>query len=190
MPDAKDYCKGSSKIQQNIVHKPKTPYICPEMKNMHLRILILLLVAAALVSGCRTDFDINAEWKDITIVYGVLDKNNTVHQIKINKAFMGDGNALDMAKVYDSINYPYRLNVYLEEWKNESFTGRKILFDTLTLWGKPDGTFSSPKQLVYSTDTNISTVLNPECIYKLFIINPVTGKEITAETPVIGDIST
>ena len=148
-----------------------------------------MLLTGSLFLGCRTDFDVNAEWKDIPIVYGLLDIGEDVHYIKINRAFLGNGNALVMAQVADSVYYSNRLTVYLEEWKSGSFTGRNIHFDTLTLWGKPAGTFASQKQLVYATDTNATTKLRGDCTYKLFIKNPSTGLEVNAQTPIVDSIT-
>ncbi|MBL4656314.1 MAG: hypothetical protein JKY33_10880 [Bacteroidia bacterium] len=60
---------------------------------------ILLLGLLTMFSACETDFEVNAPWKDITIVYGLLNQNDSVHFIKITKAFLVEGNALDTAQV-------------------------------------------------------------------------------------------
>ena len=54
----------------------------------------------------KKTFNINAEWQDITVVYGLLDQSRFHHYIRVNKAFLGNGNALTMAKNFDSTNYP------------------------------------------------------------------------------------
>ena len=45
-----------------------------------------------LFSACETDFDVNAEWEETTVVYGLLDASdqNTLQKIKISKAFLGN----------------------------------------------------------------------------------------------------
>ncbi len=157
--------------------------------NIYKRLLLLTIAVVAFFSACRTDFDINAEWQDLTVVYGLLDLGDDVHYLKINRAFLGDGNALIMAAVADSVNYKTKLEVHIDEYRNGAYTGRRITFDTLTLYGKPEGIFSAPAQLVYATDTSASTILGGDCIYKLFIKNPENGKEITAETPIVNDVT-
>ena len=77
--------------------------------------IILILALSFVFSSCETDFDTIAEWKDITVVYGLLDQKNSVQYIKINKAFLGDGNALVYAQEPDSSNYGFPLTVLVEE---------------------------------------------------------------------------
>ena len=55
--------------------------------------------------ACETDFEVNANWKEVTVVYGILDQSQQQQYIKINKAYLGEGDALQMASVADSINY-------------------------------------------------------------------------------------
>src|ERR1700722_992454 len=71
------------------------------MKNFISYCFIILLFIA-----CNNKLNIDAPYKDITVVYGLLDQNDSAHYIRINKAFLGIGNALTMAQQYDSINYP------------------------------------------------------------------------------------
>jgi hypothetical protein len=84
------------------------------MKNIliSLNFLFLLLVS------CSTDFDINETWKDTTIVYGIVNQNDSITYIKVNKAFLGDGDALMMAQIRDSNEYSIPLEVKMEEWSN------------------------------------------------------------------------
>ena len=44
-------------------------------------------------NACSTDVDLYADYKDITVVYGLLDSGADTNFIKINKAFLGPGNA-------------------------------------------------------------------------------------------------
>ena len=69
-----------------------------------LSIGVILLMSIGFFS-CETDIDVNAEPSDITVVYGLIDPVDTVHYFKINKAFIGEGSALDLAA--NSSNYTY-----------------------------------------------------------------------------------
>ena len=53
-------------------------------------------------SFIETDFDINADWKDITVVYGALNQNDSVHTSE-SEAFLSKGNVMQMALEPDSI---------------------------------------------------------------------------------------
>ena len=87
------------------------------MKLYHLFFFFLIVF-----SSCETDFDVNAEWDDVTVVYGLLDPNNEIQLIKINKAFIGAGDAIQMASVSDSVNYtPSDLDVKLYRIRSLGF---------------------------------------------------------------------
>ncbi len=59
---------------------------------------IVLLTTTLLISACSTDVDNFADYKDITIVYGMLEAGADTTFIKITKAFLGPGNALLIAR--------------------------------------------------------------------------------------------
>jgi hypothetical protein len=77
--------------------------------------LLLTLAFGLLISSCDNSLDILDEYKETPIVYGLLNKNDTVHYVRIQKGFLGEGNALLMAQYADSIYYDtseVELNVY------------------------------------------------------------------------------
>jgi hypothetical protein len=170
---------------------------------------ILLFVSLSLFFiSCETDFETNADWKDITVVYGLLDQRDSVQYIKINKAFLGEGDALLFAKENDSINYDV-LKVWIEEWDADGNKIQTIMeFDTATTY-KPDdpnavfntgaqriykgvptnhGILGKPYQIRYLVQPPNDTIgyekiwLNEESTYKLFIQYPDSSKVISSET--------
>ncbi len=146
-------------------------------------LLILLLSLILFFGACETDFDIDAEWKEITIVYGLLDQLDTNHYFRINKAFLG-GNALEVVKIEDSSSYKNDLEVVLEGWNAGSLM-QSINCDTTTISDKDTGMWYNPYMVVYKGEG----ILNENYEYRLFIKNTVSGKEITAETKVVQDFS-
>lgn len=167
-------------------------------------IIYLLFIGLLFIYSCETDFDTTTEWKDITVVYGLLDQKEPAQFIKINKAFLGEGNALIYAQEADSFNYPNPLTVKVEEW-NETGTNKiqTLEFDTTSAYQKEEGVFYYPDQIIYKSrdydyyrfefiiqppnDTvGIDTIwLNPESHYKLVITYPDDSKTITAETKMV-----
>jgi hypothetical protein len=143
-------------------------------------------LAFLLLPGCKKkEVDLEAEWKDITVVYGLMNQNDTINYLKITKAFLGPGNALQYAKIPDSSNYPGKLNVSIEAW-NGSNLAETLLFDTITITNKDSGEyFYYPYQLVYYNQSELNEIYS----YKLKIINPETQNEITAETGLVRDFS-
>ena len=143
---------------------------------------LILISGLSFVNSCTTDFDLYAEYKDISVVYGLLDISDDTSWIKITKAYTGPGNALLIAKIPDSSNYSYKLDVKLTGIKN-GVELAPIVFDTLTLHNKRpgDSTFYFPDQLVYYAKTSF----DEEAKYSLSINNK--GNVITSETPLVGD---
>ena len=125
--------------------------------NYSLLLLSLLLI---LFNSCSTKVDLYADYKDITVVYGLLDSNKDTNYVKINKAFLGPGNALEIALIADSCNYPNKLDTKLIEYR-ASATGntykpiREFPLDTITIYNKETGIFYAPNQLVYYTTEKI-----------------------------------
>ena len=146
------------------------------------KLLILIALPLALVS-CSTDFDTIADYKEIMVAYGLLNQYDTVQVIKVNKAFLGEGNALIMAGQKDSINYPDILEVTLDRIDNGTVTASYTLqFDTTT--PKDPGVFHNPYQVLYKLRGH-QLSLNSQ--YKLKIRNTVSGVEATSQSAVLGN---
>ena len=71
------------------------------------KIPILLSFIIVLFAACRNEFDITEHGPSIPIVYAILDHNDTVHYVRINKSFFEYG----MAQNSDSILYGQILQV-------------------------------------------------------------------------------
>ncbi|MEA3504455.1 MAG: hypothetical protein U9R32_04575 [Bacteroidota bacterium] len=149
---------------------------------------ILGILFVTLFTSCETDFDVIADWEDITIVYGLLNQNDTVHYIKINKAFLGDGDLLEYAQTQDSTTYTNKLDVKLQEFDDNDLV-REIPLDTTTIHNKEEGDFHYPDQIIYTTGLSNSIILEDNYTYKLLIINPETGKEVSSTISLVKDFS-
>jgi len=111
-----------------------------------LTIILTLLLGILLFNRCSNDVDINASYQDIVVVYGLLDPNEDTTFLKINKAFLGDENALIMAQIKDSSEFTEKLSVKIWPKNNSS---EVIVFDTITLDNKDTGVFYNPYQVLY-----------------------------------------
>jgi len=131
--------------------------------------------------SCEEDFDINAPYQDITVVVGLLDPGEDTIFLKINKAFLGDGNVLEMAKIEDSSIYVNGLQASIEEWENGSFI-KSYQLDTIT-FNKEEGLFYNPYQIIYYTP--YQPVTSRE--YRLKV--EVNNREITGVTSLVNDFS-
>lgn len=123
-------------------------------------ILLLLLSLGFLFNACSTDIDLYADYKEITVVYGLLDSAKDTNYVKINKAFLGPGNAFEIAMIADSCNYPGKLDAKLIEYRanagsNNYQQTRVLPLDTITIHNKETGVFYAPDQLVYYTPQKV-----------------------------------
>ena len=141
------------------------------------KIFFLFSIIIIFLTSCETDFNINAKWKEVPIVYGILNQKEQIHYIKINKAFLGDENALIMAKNPDSSSYGGNIKAYIIAYNNGAFVD-SIPLDTVTINNKDSGLFYYPNQLVYYT----TSVLNENYFYKIYFKNLKSLKEFSSDS--------
>lgn len=158
------------------------------MKLNFLRLLLPIFMLT-IITGCETDIDVTAEWKDITVVYGLISQNDTVHYIKINKAFLGDGNAFTYAQIADSSSYGNNIEVKIIE-KAMNGSTRTFSCDTTSVYNKEAGIFYYPTQVVYKAAFKVPADVNSKDYnYSLEIRHKTTGKVISAQTPLVKDFT-
>jgi len=155
------------------------------MKHSYLIFGILL---GCLFSACKPDFDLNAPYKDVTVVYGILNYQDPVHYIKIYKGFQSHetgGVYLD-AQNPDSIYYNVGdIDVVLKEYNNKGNLIQDIRMEATNEHPKDEGIFYyDEKRIFYKTTKEIKK----ENSYKIVITNK-TGKvtESQGMTPIVGD---
>lgn len=66
---------------------------------------LLALPVLSAFSGCKDDLDATAPYKEITVAYCLLNKSDSIHWVRIKKAFLGQGNAYEYAQIADSTSY-------------------------------------------------------------------------------------
>ncbi len=152
-----------------------------------------ILAGTLLFSACSTDLDVLGDYKETMVVYGLLDQAQPIQYIKINKAFLGEGDALMYAQIKDSVQFVNALTVELKRIKNGIQMGATILL-TPTNMPKDAGVFYSADQTnaIYSFPTpatSAANALKPDSEYELTITNGETGNVVTAKTSLITDIS-
>jgi hypothetical protein len=152
---------------------------------MRKSVFFATLITVIMFSSCETDIETNAEYKDMTIVYGLLDPSETDHYIKINKGFIGEGDANSLAN--DANNYNYtdgEISVKIDEFKPSGvFVKSYSLNRTVNEIPKDNGVFDNTTNVLYKfTEAN----LNTENTYKLSIFNASLNKEVSAETDLVG----
>jgi len=141
----------------------------------------LVMAAAVAMTGCSEDFEVAAPYKDVTVVYGILDPLDTAHYIRIQKAFLDENkSAIDMSKVPDS-SYYESLTVTMKEFSDARGAAyvRSVPLSAVDMNfegfvkdqpANEQGFFQSPnKAYKFKMD------LNPNYSYRLIIQNNKTG---------------
>lgn len=158
----------------------------------HPQLLWLLLSMAGILSACSNEIEVAAPWKEVLVVYGVLNPTDPVNYIKINKAYLNEeGNAIQYAGISDSL-HPDSLEVKVLEFINGSFI-REIEFekvdgDSLGI-GKDEGIFAGSPNVLYRSDYafKASNFLQ-DFRYDLYITNLITGNKLSASGKSVGSV--
>lgn len=71
-----------------------------------MKSIFAVALAALLFSACDNELVVNAPWKDIPVVWGLLSKSDTAHYIRVEKAFLDPTiSAPQIAQIPDSLYY-------------------------------------------------------------------------------------
>lgn len=161
-----------------------------------IQLFLTMSVLFGFLASCSTDVELYADYKDIPVIYGLLNATEDTNYVRINRAFSGSNdnpiNAHDVALIADSCNYPGKLRAYIVEYRlglgNTCLpTGDTLTLDTTTIRNKEDGYFYSPNQKVYFTtdkDKFTNNSSHSKYIYKLFVHKG--NDTITAQTGIVG----
>ncbi len=158
------------------------------------RIIFCSIVSITLLlSACSTDLDVIGDYKETLVVYGLLDQAQDTQYVKINKAFLGAGDAYTYAQIKDSTQFVNALSVVINRIKNGVTIGTATLLPTPNK-PKDPGIFYSLDQTnaIYSFVNKVGAgvnFLNTDSEYELVVTNSETGTVVTSKTSLISDIS-
>lgn len=156
-----------------------------------MRALILgIFSCLVLLTSCENEVDVNAEWKDVPVVFGLLDPDSLTQYIRVSRVFLGEGDALQYAQIPDSLYYnPEDIEVKVTETINGNITRTWILDDTTGIAKDTNGIFAAPEQVVYYFKVNPSQKLNINGEYSLTITNAKTGNVLKGQTLIVQKVS-
>lgn len=112
------------------------------------RLGIIFLLGLFGLSSCNEKIDLIGDYKETAVVYGLLDHADSLHFIKITRAFIGPGSAVDLAQISDS-SYFNQVNATVTEFIGDVATRTWVLKDTLVMNKEINGAFYGPEQKVY-----------------------------------------
>jgi hypothetical protein len=138
--------------------------------------------------SCDNELEINGDYIEKVVVFGLLDYADDTNFIRIGKTFLEpNSSALVLAADPNQLFYQNdELEVYLEQWKDEVYLKHIAVDyvdgDTLGL-EKEEGTFTTSPNILY----RITDKLDSLSTYKLYIIKNATGDTITSATKIVHD---
>ena len=75
-----------------------------QLQQYRNRLVPFAMILMALFTACENEVYINAEYKETIVIYGLLDPQDSIQYIKVNKAYLNENiGALEAAKISDSL---------------------------------------------------------------------------------------
>jgi hypothetical protein len=167
------------------------------------KIIGSLILLTVLISSCNEKINLVGDFQETAVIYGLLDQADTLHYIKITRAFIGPGDAMQIAQIADS-SYFDQVDATITEELNGNITRTWQLKDTLIQDKNTNGVFYGPIQKVYyfktlATGQNEVQVISPnpnetplhkDAIYKLKVILNNGEFEVNGETELASGLTT
>ena len=132
--------------------------------------------------GCSNDVDVIAPYKEIPLVYCILDQDDSIHYVRLQRSFIGEGNAWNMAEESDSIYYK-NAEVVLERWSEREYSD-KVELNKYSGIIKDTGAFANQPHILYSTNSTLNTWSE----YKLNIFIPEIDMKLSSSTFLVGKL--
>jgi len=158
-----------------------------------IQIILSMTLLLGIFASCSTKVDLYADYKDIPVIYGLLDATQDTNFIKIVRAFSGSDeasvDATQVALIADSCNYPGKLDAKIYRYKSRYGGAYQldgtIELDTMTIHDKEEGAFYFPHQKVYFTKEGI--LPNTESDTYNYRLQIIKGNDtVTSETGIVG----
>jgi hypothetical protein len=154
-----------------------------------MKLLFGSLILVSLISACSNDLVVVDQWKDIPVVWGLLNKSDTAHYIRVEKAFLDPTtSAYDIARIPDSLYYENAVVTLKRVNTGQVFTLDRVNGD-LEGYPREDGTFAESPNYLYKIKANVINLVAGESYeFKLQRGNettPVTAHTIIIPKPIL-----
>ena len=154
---------------------------------MNISKLIFVSIFLAFTFACSNEFEIADEWKNIPVVYALIDVNEEFNYFRIEKAFIDpETSAITIAGIADSLYYGPEIVARVTNLRNNNIVDLERINLEEEGFGRMDPIFADSPNIGYKlrvSDLNIER--NDELQFDLIAAND----EIltTAKTTVVGE---
>ncbi len=158
------------------------------MKNIGYLILALALLLSQ--NACKDEFQLNAPWKDIPVVYGMINRTDTAYYIRVEKVFINpEGDINEIAQNPDSIYYPEdAITVFLIDLESGTKKQLQRVDGNLEGYPRESGPFADQPNYLYKLKASLLP-LDENAPLGLSIERQGNLDDVTAEATVLGEIS-
>lgn len=148
------------------------------------KVALIAIVALAFLDSCKNELEVLAPYKESVAVYGLLNQDDTANYVRVQRVFLGEGNALTMAQIGDSAYYkPGEVKVSLQRIKNgvpvsvtnPASSAMEIVLSEAYVQLEP-GVFNTD-QLIFKTNHPLYS----DSQYRLLIHNNNTGADFSSK---------
>ncbi len=182
----------TTKLNKNFEISKKLTIFANSNNKLHMKkiVYILSILSILVFASCDAEFDPNDDWQENMMIYCLLDQDDDITYVRVEKCFLGNGNAYDFAKTKDSVYYPVEdleVKLYACQMGDTSKVIKTFDFkDTLVSKYGGDFYYDNACPVYYC---NTKGQLSYHYTYKLTIKNLKTGKVVTGITHLLSDYS-
>lgn len=154
-------------------------------------IFCFIAVAGFVFNSCKNDLDSLAPYTESIAVYSLIDQTDTANYVRVNRVFLGSGDANQIAQIKDSVYFkPGEASVYIEKYWNDIKKQTYIFSETYEKPLEP-GAFNVD-QLIYKSKQKFKSDSSGKFFeYKLIVKNNLSGKVYNSKNiKLVKDINT
>lgn len=141
----------------------------------------------ALSAGCRNELELAAPWKDIPVVYGLINHQDTAHYIRVEKAFLDpETDAFTLAAIADSLYYEQAVVKLMNKNTGETWMLQRV-DGNLEGYVRQDGIFAQAPNYLYKIRADIIDLQGGEAL-EFILERGETQELVTASTYVLEDM--
>ncbi|MDX1408530.1 MAG: DUF4249 family protein, partial [Saprospiraceae bacterium] len=145
--------------------------------------LWFVLIAATIVS-CDNELNVTARWQNIPVVYGILSPVDSLHYVRIEKAFLDPNtSALEIAQIADSLYYQSLDASIVDIASGERYQLEEVDGNLVGLM-RDEGVFATSPNLLYRVAQE-DIRLKPNQRYRLEINRSERLPLVSAQTEIV-----
>ncbi len=149
---------------------------------------------ATFFGSCSNELNLIDDWRDVTVVYTLLNQQDTAHYVVVQRAYLDPAtNAFVQAQIPDSIYYA--ANDITVELRNSATDFKYATLQRVDAAAEgitvDQGVFASSPKWLYKTTYNIQQglVQDPNRKFKIVVVKNDGEPEVVAETNIVKDFT-